>query len=1141
MAAQKEEKFLSDLNGDYEPRDFKKISNVFKETTIEVLNPNDVQDSVRQAVDKIPDVLTIKPPVKVQLAVLVEYVMIKEGIEVWISTKQKSILSNNDLNKAWTEGLLIEFNTAVEDAKLRGSGWTQGKVLEIRLKQTKFSPIAGRSFIPLPRELALKRGTVNINNSDNGCFMWCVLARLHYVAKNPDRISNYKQYIKELDFTNITFPVTLDQIDLFETQNKPITVNVYTWSEEEKLQPIRISPGSPTVGDPHEKHVDLLLICEGSKQHYVLIRTMSRLITHTSLHKSKQDFCRRCLVRLPSVEAAAKHREHCKSTTDSITKLVPPKPGSKVSFKNLKKLQTNPYVVYADFESLIVPYQGPTPKDLPKTVLVNNHQICSYAFIIVRSDGECSEPELYRGPNAAQHFLERMLHTRNQLSNQLNLSEINMTEEDEQRYDSSTHCWICGKELTVDSAKGHKVRDHDHITGKFRGAAHNDCNLQLKFEPKNWKLPIFFHNLRGYDSHLIMQAVTDQHDKIMCIAQSSEKYMTFTLDKLSFYDSAQHMMGTLESLAASLTSCPITEKYFNPALVRKGVYPYEYMNSWERFDEESLPQKGAFFSSLKGKDISDEDYEHALKAWQELQCKTMGDYHDTYLLADVCLLADVFENYRKTCKKHYALDPTHYISAPGMSWDAFLRFTGIEIDLLSDLSMIQMIEDGLRGGISMASHNYCKANNKYLEDFDPSKPSNYIMYLDANNLYGWAMCQALPLRGFKMYSGPFDSTYRSKIKNFLRKSTPDSPHGMILEVDLEYPEELHDLHNDYPLAAERLQTTKNEPPKLIPNLQNKTKYVCHYRLLQYYLRHGLRLKTVHRIIVFEQEKFMEPYIMKNTKLRTVATEASEKDFFKLMNNSCFGKTMENPHKRKDVRLTTKENQAIKLVSKPQYQTFKRFNDYLYGIMMKKNKVMLDKPVFIGFSVLELSKLLMLEFLYDYFKPLYPESKVLYTDTDSFILDIPTEDFYKDMEVEVAKGAEGWYDTSDYPKDSPLHSSINRKVIGLMKDELCGQLIKEYIGLRSKMYSVASQKSVIKKAKGVSKPVVKMTISHDNYKEALFDSKVFHHDNVKLSSNLHEISTSVVKKKSLDSTNTKRVFVDPEFSYAIGHWRTKKNC
>lgn len=1116
------------------PNHNKLLDDLFKETDLEVIDPADVHASVKHAIGQVPGKLTIKPPVKVMLAVLLDYTTIDgEQLEVWVSTKQQAIYSSNDFTDNWADHLVSQFNAASEEAKLRGSGWSEGKVLQIKLRQTKFAPIIGKSYIPLPKELSAKKAVLNIKNADNRCFMWCVLAKLHHVTKNAERVSNYEPYRNELNFHGIDFPVSLNQIDLFESQNAPITVNVCTWSEEDNLQPLRVSKKAPMIGDALTNHVDLLLVSDGITNHYTLIRSMSRLLKYTTANHGKQEVCRKCLVRISSIEAAAKHRELCYSSVESQTKLITPIAGSKVQFKNWKKLQKSPYIVYADFESLIVPYQGATPKQLPKTVLVNNHQVCSYAFIIVRSDGKHSEPELYRGPDAAKHFLERMTQVRNHYSNELNLSEIIMTPEDQEAYVSATTCWICDKEFKA--TEDLKVRDHDHISGKFRGAAHNNCNLQLKFEPKTWKLPIFFHNLRGYDSHLIFQAVTGEY-KARCIAQSSEKYMTFTLNSLSFYDSAQHLMGTLESLGNSLTSCPITQQYFDPTLVRKGVYPYEYMNSWERFNEDALPPKGAFFSSLKGKDISDDDYQHAKAAWKKLKCQTMGDYHDAYLLADVCLLADVFENYRKTCMKHYSLDPGHYISAPGMSWDAFLRFTGVQIDLLSDLLMLQMIERGLRGGISMASHNYCKANNKYLDDYDPSKPSNYIMYLDANNLYGWAMCQSLPLRDFKMLPGPFDT------KEFLKtlgQMTPDQSFGIIVEVDLEYPHHLHDLHNDYPLAAESLKVSKTEPPKLVPNLNNKTKYVCHYRLLQFYLRHGLKVTAVHRIIMFDQKQFMKPYIMKNTDLRTKATDPSEKDFFKLMNNSCFGKTMENPHKRKDVKLVTRENEAIKLASKPNYQDFRRFHDSLFGLMMKKLKVNLDKPVFIGFTVLELSKLLMLEFLYDYFKPLYPESRVLYTDTDSFILDVPTEDMYKDLKTEVKKEQDSWYDTSDYPKDSPLHSSVNKKVIGKMKDEMNGTIIKEYVGLRAKMYSVASQTAVIKKAKGISKPVVKMTISHDNYKQALFGKQVFHHDNIKLRSNLHQVNTTVVTKKSLDSTNTKRVFESPEFSYALGHWKTKK--
>ena len=1106
------------------------LNNVFKETDLEVIDPVDVSASVRHAITAIPDKIT-DLPVKVRLHVHIRYLTINnEMMDVWVSTKMRAIHSFHDLNENWAEEMLTSFNAASEEAKLRGSGWSEGKVLELKLKQTKYSPIAGHSFIPLPKEVADKKAVLNIKNNDNKCFAWCVLARLHNVKQNAERVSKYQCYLNELNFDGIDFPVSIHQISRFESQNN-VSVNVYGWSEERKLFPIHVSDNSPTFGEPDKRHVDLLLVEDGPRSHYTLIRTMSRLVKYTSNNNGKQEFCRRCLFRIPTIHAAAEHIKHCNSPTDCVTQLICPQPDSKAYFKNFQKMQSSPYVVYCDFESLIVDYLGPMPENLPKTVKINNHQICSFAYVVVRSDGAYYDPQMYRGPDAASYFLTQMQHLRNQLSNQLNLSEIVMTPEDQQQFELAQTCWICKNQFALEDQK---VRDHDHISGKFRGAAHNDCNLKLKVEPNKWKMPIFFHNLRGYDSHLILQAVTSEFSA-KCIAQSSEKYMTFTLNNLSFYDSAQHMMGTLESLAESLTRCPITEKYFDRQLVRKGVFCYEYMNSWERFDEETLPPKGAFFSKLKGTDISDSDYEHAKFAWEKLGCKTMGDYHDAYLMADVCLLADVFENYRKTCMKHYSLDPSHYISAPGMSWDAFLRSTGVEIDLLSDLPTIQMIEDGLRGGISMASHGYCKANNKYLEDFDPNQKSNYLMYLDANNLYGWAMCQTLPLHQFKMYVGPFDI---SKVLNDLITIGPDAEVGFILEVDLKYPDELHDLHNDYPLAAER-KIVGNELPKLVPNLLHKTKYVCHYRLLQFYLRHGLQLTAVHRIIEFQQTQFMKPYIMKNTELRTKATDASEKNYFKLMNNSCFGKTMENPHKRKDVRLVTRENAAIKLVSKPQYTDFKKFHDCLYGIMMKKTKVKLDKPVFIGFTVLELSKLLMLEFLYDYFKPRYPESRVLYTDTDSFILDIPTEDFYKDLEEDVAKGETSWYDTSDYPKESPLHSSVNKKVIGKMKDEINGTVIKEYVGLRSKMYSVASQTSVMKKAKGISTSVVKKNITHDNYKEALFESKVFYHDNVKLRSELHEINTTVVTKKSLDSTNTKRVYVNPELSYAIGHWRTRQ--
>ena len=535
------------------------MSSVFRDD-LEAIEPTNVEKSVTHAILQVPSKLIIKPPVKIQLAISIEYITPNdETLTVWVSTKQQAVISRNDFNnKTWPHEMLNQFNSVSEEAKLRGSGWSEGTVKQIKLKQTKYTPIAGKTYIPLPKALADKKAVLNIKNSDDKCFMWCVLAKLHYFKKNAERTSNYSKFVDELNLDGITFPVSIEQVETFEQQNN-LSINVYTWSETENLQPLRVSKDSPTIGNPDERHVDLLLYM----QHYTLIRTMSRLLGFSSKDEHKQDFCRRCLVRIPSIQAALKHREHCSTAVDYTTTLVTPKPGDKVCFKNLNKLQMNPYVVYADFESLIVPYEGPVAAELPKTVSVSNHQVCSYAFIIVRSDGQHSKPELYRGQGAASSFLERMKNVRNDLVNKLNLQELKMTEIDQQNYESAQCCWICKGDLN-----GDKVRDHDHISGAFRGAAHNKCNLQLKCDPKTWKLPVFFHNLRGYDSHLIMQAVTNEH-RCKCIAQSSEKYMTFTLNYLSFYDSAQHLMGTLESLAGSLSSYPITQLYFDASLVKK--------------------------------------------------------------------------------------------------------------------------------------------------------------------------------------------------------------------------------------------------------------------------------------------------------------------------------------------------------------------------------------------------------------------------------------------------------------------------------------------------------------------------------------------------------------------------------------------
>ena len=313
------------------------------------------------------------------------------------------------------------------------------------------------------------------------------------------------------------------------------------------------------------------------------------------------------------------------------------------------------------------------------------------------------------------------------------------------------------------------------------------------------------------------------------------------------------------------------------------------MDSWERFSETRLSDKEKFYSKLNDEHITDEEYAHAQRVWEAFGCKTLGDCHDLYVRTDVALLADVFENFRNLCQEHYGLDPAHYFTTPGLSWDAFLKKTGVELELLTYLEMHLFVDRGMRGGISMVSKRCAKANNAMLPDYDPSKPNNYIIYLDANNLYGWAMSKPLPKRDFKW------KRVMPTEEGILKKKE-NAKNGWILEVDLEYPAELHEEHNIYPLAPEKKVVKKEcmsdyqkrlmkdlelKPPdseKLLLTLEDKSNYVVHYRNLQFYLKQGMKLKRVHRVLEFKQECWMEPYIRMNTEFRKNAKSDFEKNF-----------------------------------------------------------------------------------------------------------------------------------------------------------------------------------------------------------------------------------------------------------------------
>ena len=830
-------------------------------------------------------------------------------------TKQEAVIFNRDTFNQDEINLDVATSTIIERIEefvQNGSGWKIDSLTTLWIDFAKYEPIKGSSYIPLPDVLKNKRAVINIKNDDDNCLRYTLRSALFPAKHNIEKVSSYPKE-DGLNFNNIESPTPISQLKKVEKQNN-LAINVYGW-ENNKVIIHRISDQPPEI-----KRINTMIIEKNSKKHYVWVKHLNRLLASQHKNTNHKYYCERCLLGYSRQDVLEQHLLDCRGINERAIRIEMPNPDkSLLEFQNWHRQMKVPFVIYADFESIIKKIEGPSfDPTLSNTQKTQIHEACGFSYIVVRSDGMVGDPVLYRGPNATEKFLQFLGEEEDKIKEFCkNPVDIDMTKEDWKIYKNTKKCYICHQVFEIKVSKKSnkkyldKVRDHCHLTGKFRGAAHCSCNLKLRLNPETLVIPVVFHNLRGYDAHLIMQAISKTEGNIKCIPNNMEKYISFSLRQLRFIDSAQFLLASLDKLVKASKDFHITN-IFEPdlsrqaLLLRKGVYPYEYMDSWERFEETQLPLIEEFYSTLTEEGISEEDYKHAQKVWETFQCKTLGDYHDLYLKTDVLLLADIFENFRSTCMQQYELDPAHYYTSPGLSWDALLKKTGVKLDLLTDYDMFLFVEKGLRGGISQSSKRFAKANNPLVEDFDSTKPTSYIMYLDANNLYGYAMSQSLPTGNFRWISTD------NLDKDSIRDVPPDHHTGCILEVDLEYPKELHNMHNDYPLAPETIEvqdewlspyqrqllgeTKLPKIKKLVPNLMDKTKYVLHYRNLQLYLSLGMRLKKIHRVLAFDQSPWMEPYIRMNTELRKKATNDFEKDLFKLFNNAVFGKTMENLRK-----------------------------------------------------------------------------------------------------------------------------------------------------------------------------------------------------------------------------------------------------
>lgn len=677
-------------------------------------------------------------------------------ISYFFQTKNEKILPSTNLKVWYSKHIVDPMNRKISEFQAQGSGWSLKELIELCFNINKFVFFNGSSYLPLSTEIANKKAVINVKNNDNKCFVWSILAALKskVIKNNPQRVKCYEKYIHELNLNEIEFPVTLNQIKTFEKNNPSISINVYMCDDEKNpdtgeyeqiVVPVRLSK------QIKENHIHLLLLYSidesytykksvvemlnetKSNTHYCWIKDLPKLISNSvSKHKSKIFICDRCLHFFYSEANLDNHKVACSQL--NFSKITLPSVDEKwCAFKNFQRQLQVPFIIFADIEAILSEVDT---VDKAIKGAYQKHKAHSIGFYFhSRYEEVESYYRSYNGLDCIDWFCEQLKYIAKTVWKIL--AEVKpmdeLTVEENLDHTNATVCHICSQPFMCDEIK---VHDHSHLTGKYRGAAHNACNLNYK-ESRN--VPVVFHNLQ-YDLHFLIEKIAASGTgNIDIIPMNAEKYISFTkryetnelfdeneimdlmetnedeeMDenvclanknkiKLRFIDSYRFMPESLQKLASYLSKDEfgITKKVWSELddekfelITEKGKYPYDYMDSLAKFTETSLPSIENFYNRLTDSNISQNDYDFAKKIWKEFKIQNMQEYTDIYLKVDVLILADVFENFRTQCIQIYKLDPAHYFTTPGYSWDAMLKQTNVQIELITDVDQLLFIEQG---------------------------------------------------------------------------------------------------------------------------------------------------------------------------------------------------------------------------------------------------------------------------------------------------------------------------------------------------------------------------------------------------------------------------------------------------------------
>ena len=1075
----------------------------------------------------------------------------------WFKSSWKIVNNKHELERritSATEKVLDSYDNYMR----MGSGWFLVEVLQMKLNIYKYKPLRGGCIASkLPEPYDKMRGILTFEQTgDQKCFLYCVLAHLYPQKTKKNDFLQYKKYETKLKTESLSFPVGINEITTFEKDND-LSINVYVLEKEDEgvtAKSIRVSENC----DNANAHINLLL----HKKHFHLITNISTFLRYRNKHRRWQ--CSRCLTFHSCQENLANHRKFCNDKRNG-TSLQFPRHGERQMFKNVQNIPKAPFVMYCDLETYASSVSE-SQKGEGKTKKEAKHKAMAFGLYCVCSEEEFSDekPTVYVGEDAIEKLFEELkkkIDGIHDIQKTVNYP-IHMSKTDKRRHKKAKRCYVCRKRF---EESHEKLRDHNHLRRRknYLGPVCVVCNLHCSDLKE--KVPVFMHNAGRFDLHLLIEKLHHlKGGNFHILPKTSETFTAMSMfgGKVEIRDSINHLPNALSDLVElnkeSGKSFPHTAKSFHSEgpgslklIVKKGIFPHGYMTEFRKLEDETLPDRSAFYDPLREMEVSEADYLHAEKVFKHFACRSLRDYMMVYLTSDVTLLADIFEAYRDFFKTKFDLDPAHYVSLPSLSYDCAMKYTRCKIDYIHDEETYQFVKQAIRGGVSTICRRYAKANNTYLggENYTPNKPTSFIMYFDCNSLYSSVMTMSLPYRNFTFIPSDEFGDVEEKIMQY----RDDDKVGYFIECDLKYPTKIHDETRDLPFAPQHFKVQKKhlspynkqlvntlgiqhyEGTKLLSDQYDRVEYISHIGNLKFYLEKGMKLEKIHKVLRFEQKPFLKPYIDLCIAQKAKSSSAIEKNLWKLACNSIFGKTITNLEKRSKVGFATSEKHLINSVNSPLFKSASIINSKLVQTNKAYRTVKVNSPYLLGAAVLEISKLVLFRWHYDFFVKRYGRENIelCMTDTDSLLYMIFHEDVYKDLRNEDK------FDFSNYPRDNPVYNEKCKGQLFCLKDEVGGKPIKSFIGLRAKSYSLEfADESRKVTGKGIPRSKLKQ-IQHSDMKKTLFKKQKTHMISRHIRSYKHKLYNIAENKLALSPFDNKRFLLDKGiYTLPLGHYLTE---